>query len=144
MDPKLLEKAAELSLLSGGTVKFDLKAWDEGLHYALCGTSNRWTIANFRYLAGLVPKRPEPPLLLASTLLIPGYVDEEEVGNIARFISSLNPDIPYSLLAFYPQFHMQDLPTTSRKHARKCLEAAQKAGLKRVRIGNIHLLRNAY
>lgn len=144
MNPKLLEKVADLSLHSGGNVKFDLKAWDKGLHYALCGTSNKWTLANFQHLAEFIPQRPEPPFLMASTLLVPGYVDEEEVGNIARFIASLNPHIPYSLLAFSPQFQMQDLPTTSRKHAQRCLEAAQKAGLKRVRIGNIHLLRDRY
>jgi pyruvate formate lyase activating enzyme len=144
MNPKLLEKVADLSLHSGGNVKFDLKAWNKGLHYALCGTSNSWTLSNFRRLAELIPKRPEPPFLLASTLIVPGYIDEEEVGNIARFIASLNPHIPYTLLAFYPHFQMQDLPTTSRRHAQRCTEAAQKAGLKRVRIGNIHLLRETY
>ncbi len=144
MNPKLLEKMAELSLRSGGNIKFDLKAWDERLHYALCGSSNKWTLNNFQRLAEIIPQRPEPPFLLASTLLVPGYVDEEEIGTIARFIASLNQEIPYSLLAFYPRFQMQDLPTTSRRHAQRCLETAQKAGLKRVRIGNIHLLRNRY
>jgi pyruvate formate lyase activating enzyme len=144
MNPRLLEKMAELSLQSGGNVKFDLKAWDEGLHFALCGTPNSWTLANFRRLAEIIPKRPDPPFLLASTLLVPGYVDEQEIGEIARFIASLNPHIPYSLLAFHPQFYMQDLPTTSRKHAQSCLEAARMAGLKRVKVGNIHLLKNTY
>jgi hypothetical protein len=39
---------------------------------------------------------------------------------------------------------MDDLPTTSRKHTYDCLEVARKAGLKRVRIGNIHLLGEGY
>jgi pyruvate formate lyase activating enzyme len=56
----------------------------------------------------------------------------------------LDPNIPYSLLAFHPQFYMQDLPTTSRNHAGRCLEIAQKAGLRRVKIGNLHLLRDCY
>ena len=140
MNPKLLEKAAELSLKSGGCVKFDLKAWDENLHFALCGASNKWTLSNFRRLAELLPKRPDPPFLIASTLMVPGYVDEQEVGQIAAFIASLNPDIPYSLLAFHPQFQMQDLPRTSRKQAQKCWEAARSAGLQRVKLGNPHLL----
>jgi pyruvate formate lyase activating enzyme len=131
---------AELSLQSGGCVKFDLKAWDEGLHFALCGVSNRWTLSNFEKLAELFPKKPDPPFLIASTLMVPGYVDKREVSQIAAFISSLDPDIPYSLLAFHPQFHMQDLPPTSRKQAQQCLEAAQSAGLKRVKVGNLHLL----
>ncbi|MDH4219466.1 MAG: radical SAM protein [Candidatus Aminicenantes bacterium] len=144
MNPRLLKKAVELSLQSGGNVKFDLKAWDEGLHYALCGVSNQWTLSNFRHLAELTVQRPDPPFLVASTLLVPGYVDEEEVSQIAKFIASLDPNIPYKLLAFYPQFYMQDLPTTSRKHAQRCLELANKAGLRRVTVGNIHLLRNSY
>jgi pyruvate formate lyase activating enzyme len=54
-----------------------------------------------------------------------------------------NPDrlgIPYSLLGFSPQFMMSDLPTTTRDQAEECLEAAKEAGLRRVRIGNAHLL----
>lgn len=144
MNLKLLEKAAEISLQSGGCVKFDLKASDEHLHYALCGVSNHRTLDNFAHLAEGCERRPEPPLLVASTLLVPGYVDEQEVSDIARFIASLDPDIPYSLLGFAPHFFMKDLPTTSRSHAGRCLTAAQEAGLNRVRVGNVHLLGNAY
>jgi pyruvate formate lyase activating enzyme len=133
---------AELSLNSGGCIKFDLKAWDEGLHIALCGVGNKRTLENFQLLAGYISKRPVPPFLIASTLLVPGYVDEEEVSKIASFIASLSPDIPYSLLAFHPQFMMDDLPTTSRQHAQRCLGAAKRQGLKKVRVGNLHLLRN--
>ncbi|MEM2739155.1 MAG: radical SAM protein, partial [Candidatus Bathyarchaeia archaeon] len=84
-------------------------------------------------------KRPELPILTASTLLVPGYVDAEEVEKIAQFISQINPEIPYTLLAFYPCYVMNDLPTTSRKQATECQKAAEKH-LKRVRLGNIHLL----
>lgn len=140
MNPVLLKKAAELSLKSGGCVKFDLKAWDEKLHFALCGTSNRRTLANFRLLAELRLARPDPPFLIASTLLVPGYIDTDEVSRIAGFIASLDPYIPYSLLAFSPQFLMQDLPPTSKKQAQRCLEAARSAGLKRVKVGNPSLL----
>jgi pyruvate formate lyase activating enzyme len=135
----LLKKAAELALESGGCIKFDLKAWDENLNLALCGVSNRATLENFEWLADYGAPREEPPFLVASTLLVPGYVDVVEVENLARFIASLNPEIPYSLLAFHPQYRMQDLPTTSRKHAYECLEAAEKH-LRNVRLGNVHLL----
>jgi pyruvate formate lyase activating enzyme len=84
-------------------------------------------------------KRPELPVLTASTLLVPGYVNAEEVEKIAKFISQISPEIPYTLLAFYPCYIMNDLPTTSRKQAMECREAAEKH-LKNVRIGNIHLL----
>jgi len=142
--PRLLERAVELSLRTGGTVKFDLKAWDPRLHRALCGVDNRRTLENFERTAARIGERPDPPLLVASTLLVPGYVDAEEVRNIARFIARLDPHIPYALLAFYPHFRMTDLPTTSRAHAQRAAEAATEAGLTRVHIGNLHLLGSAY
>ena len=135
-----LSMMAELSLGSGGCVKFDLKAWEEGIHFALCGVTNRKTMENFRRLSRHVSERPNPPFLIASTLLVPGYVDEHEVGAIARFIFELDPRIPYSLLAFYPHFYLWDLPTTSRAHALRCKEVAERQGLQQVHIGNVHLL----
>jgi pyruvate formate lyase activating enzyme len=140
MDKRFLRTIAEISLESGGCIKFDLKAINENLHLALTGTSNRNTLENFRWLAEFGRKRREPPLLIASTLLVPGYIDEDEVRNIAHFVSSLDAEIPYSLLGFYPQFFMPDLPVTSVSHAQRCHDAAKEVGLKRVNIGNRHLL----
>ena len=144
MHPAYLRQAAELSFNSGGCIKFDLKTWGEELHIALCGVSNQRTLENFRLLAEYAEKRPSPPFLVASTLLIPGYIDKEEISRIAAFISSLSHNIPYALLAFHPQFMMNDLPPTSERHARECLEAAKAQGLSNVRLGNIHLLGDDY
>lgn len=140
MHPKLLDQAVQLSLETGGCIKFDLKAFDENLHIALTGASNRRTLENFRRAAARIPERPQLPLVVASTLLIPGYVDAEEVYRIARFIAAIDPDIPYTLLAFAPHFQMTDLPCTSSAHAREAVEAARAAGLTRIRIGNAFLL----
>jgi len=144
MHPSLAKKMMELSLKTGGCVKFDLKAMSERINIALCGVSNRATLENFRMLSSFFERRPEPPPLVASTLLVPGYVDEEEVEAIAGFIARLNPEIPYSLLAFNPHFLMPDLPSTSRKHAERAREAALSQGLMRVKVGNLQLLDAAY
>jgi pyruvate formate lyase activating enzyme len=141
--PKLMDRAVRLSLETGGTVKFDLKAYEEGLHVALTGGSNRRTLENFR-AAARVQERPDPPLVIASTLLVPGYVTPEEVGRIARFIAEIDPRIPYSLLGFAPQFCVPDLPRTSVRHAEEAVEAARAAGLTRVHVGNRHLLSRDY
>ncbi|HAW50166.1 TPA: radical SAM protein [bacterium] len=140
MNRKLLEEAAEISLYSNGCIKFDLKAFDESLHHALCGTSNKNTLKNFEYLATVARKRLSPPFLIASTLLVPYYITPDEVKKIALFIKGCSSDIPYALLAFHPQFYMKDLPTTSRKQAEECLKVSYEVGLKNVRIGNIYLL----
>ena len=140
MNPDLLEEMVYLSLTSGGCIKFDIKAWNDSLHIALCGVSNVRTKRNFEWVTQCSSKRPEPPLLIASTLLVPGYIDEEEIRRISKWIVSLNPNIPYSLLVFYPQFFFKDLPVTPRDLAFRCKEVAEGEGLRRVRIGNMHLL----
>ena len=137
---KFALKAAELSLVSGGMVKVDLKTWDENLNKALCGVSNKPTLHSFKMIGKkFFKRRPELPVLTASTLLIPGYVDVEEVDSLARFIAEINPRIPYTLLAFYPCYVMNDLPITSRKQAYECLSVAEEH-LEKVRLDNVHLL----
>ncbi|MBU0704977.1 MAG: radical SAM protein, partial [Chloroflexi bacterium] len=101
--------------------------------------SNRHTLDNFIRAAARFDERPTPPPVVASTLLVPGYVDAKEIGRIARFIADLNPAIPYALLGFAPQFLLPDLPRTSARHAEEAEAAARAAGLRTVRIGNRHL-----
>lgn len=135
-NPKLVKKAAEFSYSSNGTIKFDLKAFDCNLNIALTGRPNHRTLENFEMIAEEFEKKD---FLTATTLLVPGYIDKEEVEKIAKFISSLNPNIPYSLLAFHPDFKMIDMPITTKKLAEECYGVAKKY-LKRVNIGNKHLL----
>lgn len=144
MHPRLLDRAVDLALETGGCIKFDLKAFDERLHRALTGVSNERTLENFRRAAYRSGERPDPPLVVASTLLVPGYVDPEEVGRVAEFIAALDPGIPYALLGFHPHFFVPDLPRTSVRHAEEAEAAARAVGLTRVRIGNRHLLSRAY
>ncbi len=144
MHPRLLDQALQLSLETGGCIKVDLKAWDDSLHRVLTGVSHRRTLETIERIAARWHERPDPPLLVVSTLLVPGYVGPDEVGQIARFLSSLNTAIPYSLLGFHPHFFLPDLPRTSVRHAEEAEAAARAAGLDRVRIGNRHLLSRAY
>ncbi len=140
MHRKFLKQAIELSLETGGIIKFDIKAFSPGIHFALTGAHNLQTLENFAFSAGYTSRRQSPPLLIASTLLVPGYVDNFEVAQIANYIAKLDPEIPYALLAFHPEFYMNDLPTTSRRQAEEALKVAREAGLKNVRLGNTHLL----
>lgn len=142
-NPEILQRMYELSCESGGIVKIDLKALDERVHLALTGVSNRRTLENFVQLAE-ESKRYEEVTLVASTPLVPGYVTEEEVGQIAQFIARGNPNIPYSLLGFAPNFFFDNLPSTSVRHAEEALRLSKEAGLRRVEIGNRFLLSRWY
>jgi pyruvate formate lyase activating enzyme len=139
---KWLKKIAKISLESGGGIKFDLKAAKgSNVNISLSGVSNDVSYSNFEKLVEFHRQRPEVPFLRVSTLLVPHYIDLEEVKSIAKFVAGLDATIPYSLLAFYPHYLMTDLGFTSRKFAERCYKTSREAGLKNVRIGNIHLLR---
>ncbi|TDA31071.1 MAG: radical SAM protein [Hadesarchaea archaeon] len=139
--PRDLEEVARICLESGGGIKADLKCWSEEGLYALSGVRTRVPYRNFERLSRLHRERPEVPFLRASTLLVPGYVDEEEVRALASFIADLDPTIPYVLLAFHPTYWMSDLPHTRRREAERYLEICREEGLTKVRIGNPWLLR---
>ncbi len=137
-----------LSLITGGIVKIDWKAWTPSIYEALTGVEGHSAVErlkkNVKAVARYMDERIEPPLLVVSTLLVPGYVDVEEVRNIAEFLASINPRIPYVLLAFHPDHLLTDLPPTSTSHALDALQAAKKAGLEEVYLGNTWLLGNYY
>lgn len=147
-NPAIMREMARLSMVSGGIVKIDWKAWTPAIYEALTGIDGERAVRrvkeNVRLVAGMMGERPQPPLLVVSTLLVPGYVDAYEVGRIAEYLAGLNPDIPYVLLAFHPDHLLRDLPPTSTKHAEDTVKAAKEAGLREVFIGNEWLLGNYY
>lgn len=144
MGPTVLEKAVNLSLISGGNFKFDVKAWTPSIYKALTGVDNKPLYENIKRVAKYLENDREIPLIVVSTLLVPGYVDEYEVKMIAGFLADIDPTIPYRLLAFHPEYLMNDLPPTSKNHMMRCLNEAKKEGLKNISIGNPWLLSNYY
>ncbi len=136
---KWLEKIAGIVRESNGTIKFDLKAVSPDLYRTLTGVRNNAVLKNFRSLAALGKER-EGEFLVASILLIPGYIGLKELELLCSFIAVCDPTIPTAFLGFYPHHHMMDLPRTSRKHASAALQVARECGLENVRIGNLGLL----
>ena len=140
ISPRIMKLWAEYALKSDGCVKIDLKTFSEKLSIALCGTSNKNTKANIELVAQYMQEREEPPILIVSTLLIPGYLDKYEIEQMAKFISSTDKKIPWSFLGFSPNFYFNDLPCTSRKQADGALQIAKDYGIENIHIGNLHLL----
>ncbi len=139
-EPALVSRAAELALKSGGNIKFDLKCFTPSLSLALSGVDNSQAYRNFSMIAReAYPKRPGVPVLTATTLLVPGYVDAHEVEGIAGFIADLDDSIPYSLLVFHPDYRMLDLPVTPIEQAVDSYNAAAQH-LTNVNVGNLQTL----
>ena len=56
------------------------------------------------------------------TLVVPGFNDsDEELQDIARFLASVSPDIPWHVTAFHPDYKMN---ATQRTGVRTVLRAA--------------------
>jgi pyruvate formate lyase activating enzyme len=139
-NPKLVQSAVALSLQTGGNAKFDLKYYSPILSQLISGVSNEQSFKNFQMCFDkFYHERRKNPVLTATTLLIPGYVDKNEVSSIAQFIAELDQSIPYSLLIFHPDSFLMDLPITPKQQVKECYEVAKKY-LKNVHIGNKHLL----
>jgi pyruvate formate lyase activating enzyme len=75
-------------------------------------------------------------VLEVTTLVIPSKNDgTEEIEAIARFLASLDPDIPYHLSAYYPTYHYT-LPPTPPARLRELAGVARRH-LRYVYLGNI-------
>ncbi len=135
-----IEQCMQIAIKTGGNIKFDLKSFNEKLNLALCGISNKRTLENFKFLAeNYFGTRKGLFEMSGCTLMVPGYTNHEEVEQIAKFVSAINPEIPYSLLIFHGDYQMRDLGITPRKQALKSLDIAKKY-LKNVHLGNKFLL----
>jgi len=71
------------------------------------------------------------------TLVIPGFNDSnEELGEAARFIAGISPDIPWHVTAFHKDYKMTDPDNTSSATLIRAAEIGAEAGLHFVYAGN--------
>jgi pyruvate formate lyase activating enzyme len=72
------------------------------------------------------------------TLLVPTFNDSEaEVRDIARFIGSVDRNIPWHITAFHEDYQMRGVGNTSVKNLLRSGEIGREEGLNFVYIGNI-------
>ncbi len=71
------------------------------------------------------------------TLVIPGFNDsEEELRGIAKFIASVDRDIPWHVTAFHSDYKMMDTPDTESEQLNRGFQIGKEAGLRYVYSGN--------
>ncbi|TAK64765.1 MAG: radical SAM protein, partial [Bacteroidetes bacterium] len=72
------------------------------------------------------------------TLVVPNFNDsEEELKDIAKFLVSVSPDIPWHVTAFHSDYKMQATPNTEISSIMRAAELGYEAGLHYVYAGNI-------
>lgn len=73
-----------------------------------------------------------------TTLVIPGYNDsDQQLQEIALFLTEISPDIPWHVSAFYPTYKLNDARPTDAATLRRAVEVGRGAGLRYVYAGNI-------
>jgi len=76
--------------------------------------------------------------LEVTTLIIPSVNDDEkQLGEIAEFLSSISPNIPWHISRFFPAYKMTDTPITPIETLDLAESIGKKAGLKYIHIGNV-------
>jgi len=73
-----------------------------------------------------------------TTLLVPQYLDEEQLRNIARWIKEeLAPWVPWHLSRFFPYYRASHLPPTPVEELIKAYRIGKEEGLEYVYVGNL-------
>ncbi|HXG05142.1 MAG TPA: AmmeMemoRadiSam system radical SAM enzyme [Candidatus Binatia bacterium] len=72
------------------------------------------------------------------TLVVPGFNDSDaELHDLAQFLASVSPDIPWHVTAFHSDYKMQDRPSTDARRLIRAAEIGRRAGLHYVYAGNL-------
>ena len=111
----------------------DLKGWDEKFYQRMVGGKLEYVLATLRLLKKL------GIWLEVTTLVVPGYVDDEvTLRQIALFIKNeLGAETPWHISRFYPQYHCIDHSPTSVSILRRAREIGLEVGLRYVYSGNV-------
>lgn len=73
-----------------------------------------------------------------TTLIVPGLNDsEEELRSIAHFLSNVDPDLPWHVSRFYPNYKMPDSIPTPIEKIKLALRVGKEEGLNFLYSGNV-------
>ena len=110
----------------------DLKSFQEKFYKEICGSRLKPVLENLKLM------REMGIWVEITTLVIPTLNDsDKEFEEIAQFIVSLGPEVPWHISAFYPTYKMLNLPRTPASLLQRAREIGIKAGLRYVYWGNI-------
>jgi AmmeMemoRadiSam system radical SAM enzyme/AmmeMemoRadiSam system protein B/AmmeMemoRadiSam system protein A len=111
--------------------KVDLKSFDDRHYRELGGT-----LGNILDTIRMIHDRGI--WLEIVTLVIPGFNDSDaELREMARFIASVNADIPWHVTAFHKDYRMTDPDATPPRTLLRAAEIGAEAGLRFIYAGNL-------
>jgi pyruvate formate lyase activating enzyme len=110
----------------------DLKSFSEKFYREVCKASLKPVLKNIKEIY----RRKK--WMEVTTLIIPGKNDsKKELTQIAKFLVNISKDIVWHVSAFYPNYRMQDIKSTSYEKLQEAVEIGKGVGLRYVYAGNI-------
>lgn len=106
-------------------IRLCIKAYNEIIHQEYTGRSNKNVLGNFKKIWEM--KAPEFKLAV-DILLIPGYIDFEEIERIAQFVSNVDQFIEFKIIAYYAAVPKDKAPwrSASVKDVMKAVDVAKR------------------
>jgi len=131
--PEILEELVQAGLDS---IWLDMKAYSKETYRKLCGTDNE-------HILELPARILDEGLTLEIVLLyIPRIVGLNEIDKFGELLASVDKNIPIMLLAFFPEYKLKHVKPPSLSEMVKAYEVLRMHGLKRVKLGNVHVFCN--
>jgi len=110
----------------------ELKAFRDETYRNVCGARLEPVLATIRGM------RAAGIWVEVTTLVIPGLNDEAgELAAMAGFIASVDPDIPWHISRFHPDYEYTEAPETPVSTLRAAAEEGRRAGLRHIYVGNV-------
>ncbi|MEA3546905.1 MAG: AmmeMemoRadiSam system radical SAM enzyme [Thermodesulfobacteriota bacterium] len=113
-------------------INIDIKGFTDNFYKKVCKARLQPVLDNVKLMHEL------GVWVEVTTLVIPGLNDsKEELRDIARFVKSVSPAMPWHVTAFYPTYKMLDREPTPAATLRMAREIGLEEGLRFVYEGNI-------
>ncbi len=109
----------------------DIKAFDSQTHKWLTGCDND------RILKLPAEMLERDFVLEVLSLYIPGVVETDDLENIARLLAGVDSYIPFTILAFFPEYKMKNHRSPNVRQMVEAYQKSKTAGLKNIRLGNL-------
>ncbi len=110
----------------------DLKAFRDETYKKVCGARLEPVLDTIRRMKAL------GVWVEVTTLVVPGLNDgAEELAAIARFIASVDPDMPWHISRFHPDYEYTQAPATPVSTLRAAADAGRREGLRHIYVGNV-------
>jgi pyruvate formate lyase activating enzyme len=115
-------------------MNIDVKAFTEEFYKKVCGGKLAPVLRSCQLAVDLGMH------VEVTYLIIPEHNDSvEEIGRFSKWVfDSLGPEIPVHFSAFHPEYKLTRLPRTPDRTMAAAYEAAKKAGLEFVYLGNVY------